>query len=282
MISQVPETPYWLLAQRRPDDALRSLQWLRGWTRSAKEVRPEFDTLTAYVAHAGACDDCRRQRTRDPSASQQCTHSGYCSQLRDLLRRRTLRPFCTLTACMAVCMCMGNLAIRPFLVQLARTLQLPVDANWTTIIVGLMDILANAFTMVVVTLVGKRRLYLGTLAAAVAVLIGLSANAYFWVPAGVSSFDDAQTTAAASAIGENWTALMLVTLLAFLSSVAFGVPWSLISEVFPFRVRSTISGIAAAVSYFTMFVATKTYIDLECALGIWGTFALYAILSGLG
>lgn len=48
------------------------------------------------------------------------------------------------------------------------------------------------------------------------------------------------------------------------------------------RIRGTISGIAAAFSYFTIFVGTKTYIDLERSLSIAGTFALYAVLTALG
>lgn len=56
----------------------------------------------------------------------------------------------------------------------------------------------------------------------------------------------------------------------------------LVSEVFPFRVRGTASGIAAAMNYVALFTATKTYLTLELSLNIWGAFLLYAVLLLFG
>lgn len=100
-----------------------------------------------------------------------------------------------------------------------------------------MDILANVFVMFLVKLLGKRKLLLSSLVAAVCVCFGLSYNAHQYVPSGVSSFDDDAATAAFVESGpkDNWVALVLVVALAFIGNVALCVPWSMISEVYPFR-----------------------------------------------
>lgn len=149
--------------------------------------------------------------------------------------------------------------------------------------VGVMDILANVFLMLFVRMIGKRRIFLVAVASSVCVCLALSANAYVYVPAGVSSFDDAlPVLAGAAGTDDNWVALVLIVVLAFVASVSMGVPWCLISEVYPLRIRGTICGISAATNYFLAFVSIKSYINLERSLGISGTFLLYGILSGIG
>lgn len=49
-----------------------------------------------------------------------------------------------------------------------------------------------------------------------------------------------------------------------------------------FRSRASAQGIAAASNYVFSFLGSKTFIDLELNLKLWGTFATYATFGGLG
>lgn len=122
----VPETPQWLIARGRVDDARRSLRWLRGWVPD-RVVRKELDDLVEFIAMANACDACRRTSVEGVS----CTHtSSYSEKVRDLFRSKTLRPYALLVFSFFVVHCSGNMAIRPFLVQIFATFGIPLDANW--------------------------------------------------------------------------------------------------------------------------------------------------------
>lgn len=131
-IFAVPETPQWLIARGRLADARDSLRWLRGWLPGAA-VDGELADMQHFIAAANACDECRQQAaTPTPTAPVvECTHtSSYATKLRDLVRTKTLRPFGLLVFSFFVVHSSGNMAIRPFLVQIFATFGIPLDANW--------------------------------------------------------------------------------------------------------------------------------------------------------
>jgi len=76
--------------------------------------------------------------------------------------------------------------------------------------------------------------------------------------------------------------VMLIVLQFFTGYGVAPVPWMLVSEVFPFRGRSLASGVAAAASYILGFVATKTFLSLQATLTLGGVFLLYGTLTFLG
>lgn len=80
----------------------------------------------------------------------------------------------------------------------------------------------------------------------------------------------------------NIFAMAMFVILALSCGISWCCAWMLVSEVFPFRVRGTASGIAAAMNYVAVFTVSKTYLSLETGLHIWGAFSLYAVLLFIG
>lgn len=265
------------MSQQRHDEAIRSLQWLRGWV-PAVAVQAEYREMTDYMDVANRCDECNR-------LGQKCAHiSSYSEKAKDLVRPKTLRPLLLVAIVFFVVHVNVNSAVRPFLVQVFQIFGIPMDPNWASVVIGLVDIISNVLCIFIVKWTGKRRMFLVSLAVSCVCCIALGVNAYFVIPPGTSSFAEHPTTTADAALAasNNVIAIVLFCVLALSFGISWSCPWMLVSEVFPFRVRATASGIAAAFNYFAVFTVTKTYLGLERVLDVSGTFILYGGLLVVG
>lgn len=152
--SKVPETPIWLLSKNREEDALKSLQWLRGWV-TPKTVEKEFAELQNYKDTSTACNECEE-------AAVKCTHPPptLVEKIQDVFRIRTLKPFAIVTLQFFIMQFCGIFAMRPFIVQILVVYGVPLGANATTVILGLLGIVANVVLLGIIRPCGKRNIYL--------------------------------------------------------------------------------------------------------------------------
>uniref|UniRef100_A0A182JVE9 Major facilitator superfamily (MFS) profile domain-containing protein n=1 Tax=Anopheles christyi TaxID=43041 RepID=A0A182JVE9_9DIPT len=272
----VPETPMWLLSKNRADDALKSLQWLRGWV-SPKAVEQEFQEMKRYSLHSAKCAICEK------SGSTTCQHPPLTewTKLKELTRKRNLRPFVLVMLFFVFGQLSGLTGMRPYLVQIFQAYGVPLDANWATVSTGLLGLIANIVCMVSIKFVGKRRLAITSMTVTALSCISLSIYAFNTFPPGWTSFDNHPGTSHVTSMG--YIPMVLFFMLAFFTSVGvLPVPWILLSEVFPFRNRSLACGITAALHYVMSFVTTKTYFNLESAFSLPGVILFYGVMGIIG
>lgn len=150
----VPETPIFLISKRRTEDALNSLRWLRGWV-SPEAVANEFHELQRYNELSNSCASCQKQ-------SIKCSHSisNFRDKFKDMTRKRTLKPFILITILYILMEFSGMFVMRPYIVQILNAYGVPLDANLTTVILGLLGVAANLCLLAIVKFVGKRKIYL--------------------------------------------------------------------------------------------------------------------------
>lgn len=90
---------------------MKSLQWLRGWVSPAA-VSDEFKDLQRYSAMSTSCLNCEKLVTK-------CEHPPptIWEKLKDVGRKRTLKPFILIAfQCFIMQFC-GIFAMRPYIVQ---------------------------------------------------------------------------------------------------------------------------------------------------------------------
>lgn len=139
--------------------------------------------------------------------------------------------------------------------------------------------LANIAMILLVKHVGKRPLFLLTTGLAGCCIFGLSIIGFCMIPRDASSFDEHFVTYVATTDKDNTLAMVLFMMMTFCAAMAMGVPWMLLSELYPIRVRAAASGLSAAFNYLCMFAVTKSYLAVEKTLSIGGGFMLYFALG---
>jgi MFS family permease len=75
---------------------------------------------------------------------------------------------------------------------------------------------------------------------------------------------------------------MLASILLYVGFFAFAmgpVPWVLISEIFPTRIRGRAAALATSALWSGTLLVTFTFLSMLHALGLAGTFGIYAVLS---
>lgn len=78
--------------------------------------------------------------------------------------------------------------------------------------------------------------------------------------------------------------LMLASILLYVAFFALGMgpgPWLIISEIFPTKVRGRAASIATSTLWSGTLLVTFTFLSLVKILNLWGTFAIYSVLSCL-
>ncbi|XP_054265636.1 facilitated trehalose transporter Tret1-like [Macrosteles quadrilineatus] len=266
ILSQVPESPAWLVYKGRIAEAERALCWLRGWV-DPSHVSKELSSLVAHLDRRkvtivkASQPNYHQVPSQDVGDKKQKNKSEAMQNLHHFLQPATQRPLKLILIYFFCSHCASLIGIRPFLVQIFDKLQMPIDSKWVVVVVGTLQVLGALGCMLVMKLLGKRGL--SFLSMSICVVCAVSISAYVVLQ-----------------YFEPWVPMVLFCLLFFAAQLGIGsIPWMLISEVFPIEGRGIAGGVSAACGYSFIFVVTKSYIYLEHWFNIWGALLVYAVIG---
>lgn len=145
-----------------------------------------------------------------------------------------------------------------------------MSPNTSTIIFGVMSVVATYISTLVVDRLGRKILLLSSII--VMGICTLLIGAFFYMKA--NQYD-------VSAIG--FIPLTAMCMFIILFSLGFGpIPWMLIGEIFPAQIKGAACSIACMSNWLFAFFVTKFFSSLVSTIHIYNTFWLFTLFSVLG
>lgn len=144
----------WLLSKHRDSEALKSLQWLRGWVSPAA-IDKEFTEIKCYSEYSSKCSKCLKDELK-------CCHPqpAFLERVKELYRKRIIKPFILVIMLFFFGQFCGASVMRPYLVQIFQVYEVPIGPQYGTVVFGLIATIANIVMMVIVKFLGKRKILL--------------------------------------------------------------------------------------------------------------------------
>lgn len=241
----LPESPYYYAGKGRKEDALKSLQYLRGQT--AEGVKDEMATIQATV---------------DESQANKGTFV-------DIFKNKGNRK--------ALFICAGLIAFQQcsgINVVLFNSQAIFNDANTgidpaiATIIIGCVQVGSSALTPLIADRLGRK------------LILALSAGLMSIALAALGAFFYAQSRGEAADL--LWLPVPALIIFNIVYCIGFGpLPWAVLGEMFPGNVKSIASSIVASTCWVFGFIITRYYPALD-ALGAYYAFWLFGIFCAMG
>lgn len=280
----IPESPNWLLSKDRPKDAQRSLQWLRGWVEPAT-VHDEFTKLQDHIQLVNACSACAKQRITCPHPTP-----SFFDKIKELKQKRNMKPFVLVMALNVLLEFSGAICWRPYIIQVIKAHGIPVNVHTVAMILSSTSIAGGVCFLLCVKMFGKRRLYLSSTAIVVVCCIGLGIYGNIFFPPNWTSFKNPNDSSVPNfqliqnIVGNyGHLAFALMFFMYFFTSVGlYAVPTLIHAEVFPFKLRSFLTGVTLALRYLIAAISTKLYYNIEIWLTLSGAILFYGIVSLIG
>lgn len=171
-----------MLSKNRPADALKSLQWLRGWISDAAAIE-EFHSLQQYNERLRACVTCSKKNLK-------CTHPPptLIEKLGQLKRKQCLKPLAIVMTLLLILQISRLIAIRPFIVQIFNAYEVPMKPDEAATALHSLNILANFMFLFIIHFIGKRRLYLIMLSTIFVSTLTMAIYGFTFLPNGFNSF----------------------------------------------------------------------------------------------
>lgn len=146
-----------------------------------------------------------------------------------------------------------------------------IGASMSTILIGVMQVVATFVSTLVVDRLGRRILLLAS-----GIVMALSTTAI-----GVYFYLKDQNEDSVENLG--WLPVASLCIFMIMFSIGYGpVPWLMMGELFATDIKGFAGSIAGTTNWVLAFIVTKTFKNLNDGLGNGGTFWLFAGVTLVG
>lgn len=243
----MPETPTYYLTKGKRDEAIASLQWLRG--KSAEGVQKELEDTAATVEEAMK------------------SKAGVMDLFKSKGNIKALIICCGIISFQQL----SGINVILFYSQtiFAKTGSSLAPAI-STILVGIVQVVASAATPLIVDRLGRKPILLTS--AGGMCLAHITMGLYFYM--------DYIKSDAVDSIG--WLPIFSLIFFVTVYSVGFGpLPWAVLGEMFPPNVKSIASSIVASTCWILGFIVLQFFSSMDEAVGSHWSFWIFGIMCAI-
>ncbi|XP_061395871.1 facilitated trehalose transporter Tret1-like [Musca vetustissima] len=239
--SLMPESPYYLLAKNRKEDAMKSLQFLRG--RSSNDVQQELSEIEKFLEESKATQ----------------------ASMMDLFKLPGNRKALLITTGLLVFQQLSGIDAVLFNSQsIFMNAGSSLDPAVATIIVGTVQFAASLVIPIIADRMGRRVILLTS--SSIMALSLAALGAFFYVKMDSGNVDSIL-----------WLPVTALVIHNILYCIGFGaLPWAILGEMIPPNLKYIASPIATSSCCAAGFVATYVYPYLDAM----GTYYVFWIFGG--
>lgn len=242
-----PETPRWYVTKGRPEDARKALQWLRGKNIN---IDKEMQDLT------------RSQAEADMQSGNSFKTLFSMKYAPAVMISLGLMLFQQLSGINAVIFYAGDIF---------KTSGSNIDKNLSSIILGVVNFISTFIASAVIDRLGRKMLLYVSSLSMIVTLVALGTYYYLKDAAGVD------------VTHYGWIPLACLVIYVLGFSIGFGpIPWLMLGEVLPSRIRGTAASLATAFNWTCTFIVTKTFKNIIVAIEMYGTVWLFSVICLIG
>ena len=256
------ETPRWLLSKGQRSEAFTVLQWLRG---PKIDIEPEMSEMETAMSE--------KELT-------------VVQVLREFLKKSVFIPLVLILFVMFFQQIGGLNAVSAYGATLFESAGVSNPRQSALYSIGVSALLATIVAVFIVDLVGRKILLLISGTGMLLGTVMLGTHFYLTRPSLCTNHTtQALQDSGSTSCNTHLAPLAIVSLLLFNISFSLGwgpVPWVLMPELLPQRVRGVASGVATFINWGTAAIVTGFYLEYAEAVRNWFAWWSFSVMNLLG
>lgn len=247
LMLMTPETPRWYFTKGRVEDARKSLQWLRG-----KNINID-------------------KEMRDLTLSQDESDRVGGNAFGQLFTKKYIPAILISLGLMLFQQLSGINAVIFYAASIFKDAGSSIDENLSSVIIGIVNFVSTFIATAIIDRLGRKILLYISSVSMITTLIAL--GLYFY----------AKDAAKMDVSDYGWLPLLCLVIYVLGFSIGFGpIPWLMLGEILPSKIRGSAASLGTAFNWTCTFIVTKTFHSIIATINMYGTLWLFAVICSIG
>ncbi|XP_055595464.1 facilitated trehalose transporter Tret1-2 homolog [Uranotaenia lowii] len=249
LLIPMPESPVWLMSKEREPEAERSLKRIRGYGTTRKVI-PEIEH--------------ELKRLKDRITLQKMAGK---ERLWDMIRQpQVYKPLGVIIGFFGFQQFSGIFVVVVYAAKVSSEAGVMIDPFLCTVLIGVTRVVATVLVAYILDSLGRKPPSIFSGCGMTICMFGIAGCIYFPLPEELS-----------------WVPTFLIITYIFTSTLGFlTMPFSMMAELFPLKVRGPASGISVFFTYVMSFIIIKLYPTMVAGMQSANVFIFYGVISLLG